>query len=245
MLRDVWTIMLKEWKEHLFQRDVLRGNALRLLFLVAFIGVIVPLRFGPQWVEAPIVMIAALWVAIFVVIGVTPDSFAGERERHTIETLLASRLADSAILLGKIGATVGYVSGVTLIGLIVGLVTLNLFQAAGEVVLYKPAVFLGAAALSLLGAFFGAVVGAMISIRAATVQQAYQNLRILLVLLLVGPIILMQTLPDKWRERLVEWMSAAESFNMALIGILLFTVLDVFLFLVALTRFKRDRLILH
>jgi ABC-type Na+ efflux pump permease subunit len=32
------------------------------------------------------------------------DSIAGERERQTLETLLASRLPDRAILLGKVAA---------------------------------------------------------------------------------------------------------------------------------------------
>ena len=37
-----------------------------------------------------------------------PDPLPRERERHTLETLLASRLSDRAILLGKIGAAVGF-----------------------------------------------------------------------------------------------------------------------------------------
>ena len=34
------------------------------------------------------------------------DGIPGERERHTLETLLASRLSDRSILLGKVMAAV-------------------------------------------------------------------------------------------------------------------------------------------
>ena len=45
------------------------------------------------------------------------DSFAGERERHTLETLLASRLPDRAILAGKLLVPVAVAWGAALLAL--------------------------------------------------------------------------------------------------------------------------------
>ncbi len=49
------------------------------------------------------------------------DSIAGERERQTLETLLASRLPDRAIVLGKIIAVTLFGWGLLLLGMIPGL----------------------------------------------------------------------------------------------------------------------------
>ena len=64
-------------------------------------------------------------VAYIVVLAAVCDSFPGERERHTIETLLASALPDEALLLGKILASVIYGWGLVLILLITILIGAN------------------------------------------------------------------------------------------------------------------------
>ena len=65
-----------------------------------------------------------------------PESFAGERERHTLGTLLASRLPDHAILLGKVAVAVGYAWVMTLMLLLVSLVVVNVTPWDGQVLLY-------------------------------------------------------------------------------------------------------------
>jgi ABC-2 type transport system permease protein len=59
------------------------------------------------------------------------DAIAGERERHTLETLLASRISDRAILLGKVIVTTGYAWGTALLGLLFGLFVANLSKGQG------------------------------------------------------------------------------------------------------------------
>ena len=65
-----------------------------------------------------------------------PDSFAGERERHTLEPLLATPLSDRAILFGMISAAVGYGWGITLISMVIGLLATNLIPVHEDLLLY-------------------------------------------------------------------------------------------------------------
>ena len=61
------------------------------------------------------------------------DSFAGERERHTLETLLASRLSDRAILFGKIAACIAYGWLMAMLCVLVGTITENVSHWEGQV----------------------------------------------------------------------------------------------------------------
>ena len=54
------------------------------------------------------------------IISFIGDAIAGERERHTLETLLASRMPDRAILLGKVIAIVLYAWGMGVLSLLPG-----------------------------------------------------------------------------------------------------------------------------
>jgi len=79
------------------------GSAHLLLATVGTLGLIVPLSIGSGYVGLPAVAITVM-AALLIVMSIVPDSFAGERDRATLETLLASRLPDRAILLGKVAA---------------------------------------------------------------------------------------------------------------------------------------------
>ncbi len=127
MIADICTIVWKEWRELLVQRGNTRGNWLTLVIVIGFFSTILPLQIGREWIASPFVIVITAWVPVFLVTSVIADSFAGERERHTLETLLASRLSDRAILLGKIVAGVSYGWGITLIILCVQLVTITIF----------------------------------------------------------------------------------------------------------------------
>src|SRR5574342_1279088 len=103
---------------------------------------------------------------------IVADTFAGERERHTLETLLASRLSNRAILLGKFSAAVAYVWGQILVCLLVGAVTVNLVNWRGQIVFYRASVGVGTAGLGLLGAGLVGGLGILISLRAPKIGRA-------------------------------------------------------------------------
>lgn len=102
ILLDSWTIVLKEWREWRCIRARLGWSALLLLIVAwSFAAPILLSRFSVGALFAP-----TAWAALPITLAgaMIIDSIAGERERQTLETLLASRLSARAILLGKVAA---------------------------------------------------------------------------------------------------------------------------------------------
>ncbi len=235
-MSDLLTMMWKESKDLLFQGGWRAW--IRPVFLVGILGVYLPLQFGLQWLDlSPIELFVVLWIPFFVIISFIGDAIAGERERHTLETLLASRISDRAILLGKVVVTVGYAWGMALVGLLLGLVLVNLLSEHGSWAFYDPFdVFLEALALSLLSSVLGASAGVLISLRSATVRQAQQILSIGTLVLIFGGIFALRALP-------ASVVSSLSYSQFLLLVIAVLVVLDAVLLGLSLVSFQRPRLI--
>lgn len=242
MIVDIWTMIWKEWRELLFVRGSRRGMILSLLPSVLLFGIIVPSQGGRLWLESPLPLGFSGWLPLLPVIATVADAFAGERERHTLETLLASPLSEPAILFGKVGAVVGYGWVLTLLILLVGLVTVN-FVYGGELLLYPATSALGCIVLSLLTATLAASVGILVSFRAATVRQATQQLVFVSIALTWVPFFGFSLLPQSWQVNLLKTLTT-DSIKVFLLIVIVLVVLDVGLLLMALARFRRSRLIL-
>jgi ABC-2 type transport system permease protein len=242
-MKDIITIVKKEWKEILLQSQGFRGGRLGLLVFVAVFGIFLPLQMGREWINSPTNLLLWGWVPFLLVSGVVADSFAGERERHTLETLLASRLSDRSILAGKLIAALGYGWGITMVSLIVALITINIVHRQGELLFFSWKMALGIIGISLLVSSLAAGLGVLISLRAATVRQAQQTFSLAFFLLFI-PLFLLPILPEEWRIRLGEILSKAdlESIVLGAMGIIL--LIDLALFAAAAARFRRTRLIL-
>jgi ABC-2 type transport system permease protein len=167
-MNDAIAVAWKEWRELLGQPG-LRGKMGTAIFAAAF-GIVLPLMNGPAWLTSPVIALAWSWVPMFLVATVIADAFAGERERHTLETLLASRLSEGALLFGKIGAAIGYAVVLTAASLILGIITVNIAHRTGGILLYPLPVVEAMVVLGLLGSLFVAALGVLISLRAATVR---------------------------------------------------------------------------
>ena len=115
MIGDVLTVAWKEWRELFQLGGSHRGGRFSLVILIGVFGVFLPLQSGAEWVQSPATVFYWGWVPLMLVGSAVADSFAGERERHTLETLLASRLPDRAILLGKMLAAVAYGWGLVMV----------------------------------------------------------------------------------------------------------------------------------
>jgi ABC-2 type transport system permease protein len=242
MVADIGTVVWKEWREVLSWGGS-RGKVMLLLFAGVF-GVFLPLQMGRTWIESPVVLVYWAWVPMFLVISVISDSFAGERERHTLETLLASRLSDRAILFGKVAAAVGYGLGITWVSLLLGLVTVNLAHGHGKPLFYSTTVGLGIVALSLLCAGLAAGAGVLVSLRAATVRQAQQTVSIAVMVLLFVPIFGVRVLPAEWKAHLAGTLTVLGVARIVVIAVVALTVLDVGLFAGAIAKFRRAQLII-
>jgi ABC-2 type transport system permease protein len=244
VISDIFTIMWKEWKEFLLQRGSLRGTLASQGLMVIVFGVVLPMQSGRAWIESPVSLAAWAWMPLFLVSGMIADSFAGERERHTLETLLASRLSDRAILLGKIAAGVGYALAMTLVLLVVGLVVVNVSDWSGQLAIYPATTLVGFMIFSTLGAGLVAGIGVIISLRAATVRQAAQALSMGILLIVWIPILGMQLLPQDIQRRALDLLGRMDDRLAVPLLLLALIALDAIILSVAHARFQRARLIL-
>lgn len=125
-MSDVTTVMGKELLE------MRRGSGAQgarslvgLVVLVLVFSVVVPFLAGAEsfggmgtLIIGP--MVAAVWALTSV-----PDAFVGERDRHTFETLLTTRLPARAILLGKVLANVASASLIGIAGIVASILAGN------------------------------------------------------------------------------------------------------------------------
>jgi ABC-2 type transport system permease protein len=247
MIHDMLTVMWKEWKGLFRYQGSLRTVLLNLLVPVGMLGIFLPLQEGRGWVSSPLALIGAGLIPALLVGMKIPDSFAGERERHTLGTLLASRLPDRAILFGKVAAAVAYGWGMTIVVLLIGLVTVNVTHWEGHLLLYSPTIALAGVVLSLLVAVLMAGAGVLISLRSATVQGATQTLIFaILVLPMVLQVAFMFALGagPEGKALIRQILVTLGSPQVVLTFFAALALVDVALLLAATARFQRARLIL-
>jgi ABC-2 type transport system permease protein len=236
-MNDIWTMIWKETKDSILQGGL--TALVRPVLLMGILGIIFPLRFGLQWLAlAPLVVGIVVYFPLLLVLSFVGDSIAGERERHTLETLLASRISDSAIVLGKIIVTTVYAWSTALLGLLLGLVVANLSKGQGSWQFYTHVdLLLEVLGLSLLTGLLGASGGVLISMRSATVRQAQQLVLVAMLVLAGGGVLLSRFLP-------ADVISALSESQLWLIAIAVLAVLDLILLGVSLVSFRRTRLML-
>jgi ABC-2 type transport system permease protein len=243
MITDIWTIVWKELKELVGQRGGLRGGWVGLSIFVVVFGVFMPLQVGREWVESAISLVYWAWVPFLMVSSVVADSFAGERERHTLETLLASRLSDRSILFGKISAAIAYGWGLTLVSVLLGLITINVVYGHGSILFYPPDVGVGILMMSFLVSWLSSGLGVLVSLRAATVKQAQQTFSIVFFLLFI-PIFFIPMLPREWQAAMMQVALHLNVQALIITAVIVLVIVDLGLLLLAMARFQRARLIL-
>ena len=97
------------------------------------IGMVVP-SFEPRvWTSAPGIGGPFLFFPAMIAASVAADAFAGERERRTRETLLATPLSDGAIFAGKALTAILFSTLVSTLALTVSVITVNVRRAARPV----------------------------------------------------------------------------------------------------------------
>jgi ABC-2 type transport system permease protein len=243
MLDDLRTVMWKEWREYLPRAGERRGPLLSILVVLVVFGVLQPSQLAANWLTSWPVFVVALIVPSAVVAGVVADAFAGERERHTLETLLASRLPDRAILFGKLVAAVAYGWGVALLTLLVGAVVVNLKSSGAG--FYRGDVLAGVVLLTFLMALLSASSGVLISLRSATVRQAQQLISLIVVIPALLPTFALTALSASQRRDLLHTLSQATLFQIALLVGAVLLLVDVILLAAAMQRFQRARLVVE
>lgn len=244
MIFDIGTVIWKEWRELLFQRGSLRATILSWVPLLLIFGGFLPSQVGTFWVESSLTIGIWGWLPTLPVLALIADSFAGERERHTLETLLASPLSEVAILFGKVITVVSYGWLMTLLVVLTDLFSVNLFHGNGRLILYPASTLVGGMVLGLLSATLAASIGVNVSLRSPTVRQAAQQLAFVSLGLTWIPILGLSVLPSQLQANLLNSAMSVNTTGMFFVMIVVLTLLNAGLLLLAMARFKRSRLIL-
>jgi ABC-2 type transport system permease protein len=242
---DLRTMLWKEW------RSLLGGRARRQVLLtggmLSIWAIWFPIQMGGRDFVADPVLMAILAITLpMVVTGiVVPDAIAGERERHTLDTLLASRLPDRAILYGKLGfgVALGWLAAPLMMA--VGLVVANLVALDAAPFFYDPLVLVVTLGLGLLVALLTGGIAIFVSLRASTAQEAQQlTLLGLMVPFMLAGFGAMAAFADRaLARRVIDFLGSAEVW-LVVAGILaVLLVVDLVLLTAADRRFRRGRLI--
>lgn len=243
MIRDVLTVGWKEWRE-LNAPGSRDTGVVGLLLFVGILGLFLPYQVGRSWLSAPWVLLFWIWIPIFLMTTITADTFAGERERGTLGSLLATRLPDRAILAGKMGAAVLYVWGATLLSVPLSLIAINM-KAPGGIALYTSAQLSTVTGIALLASIFGGALGVLVSLRAPTVRQAQQTFSLGVLAAFIVPVFGIQMLPAAARTGLVTALLIGDPARVAIVLAVSLAVLDAVLVSAAMVRFRRGRLMLN
>lgn len=235
---DLKTVMWKESRSWLRYQGS-KARTIMTLISPLFLAIYLPIASETDWTETYWPLIMAFMVPTIIAGLTVPDSFAGEKERYTLPTLLASRLPDRAILFGKM--IFGILTG-TLIGLVmlvVGLIVVNIAHGQGEFLFYGPKLLVAYLAVSLLMATITTGAGVLISMRSQTAQEASQ----ILISLLLMPPMLLGFGATMLLNRAGDWLQNLDG-DLVVLGLAaVLLVAAVALVLAAVNRFRRSRLV--
>jgi len=243
MIADILTVTWKELREMLMFGDSRGRSKLSLVVLLLIFGVVIPLQSGRDWVTSPLSAMVWAWMPYMWVYSVVADSFAGERERHTLEALLATRLSDRAILFGKLLAALAYGFTLTWAILLVSLVTVNVAVRGGGLLLFSPLMTAGALVFSILISGLSASIGVVVSLRASSVRQAQQWMSFGMLILFL-PLMLIQFIPKALLESVGNALTNADPQQIAVWAAVALLVIQSVLLAVAMRLFQRSKLIL-
>lgn len=245
MMYDVWTVARKEWLEIVDQLLRFKRGGWSVLLVIVFLGVFSPLQMGKHWLSSPLMFFYWPLLTMSMTSTLIADAVAGERERHTLETLLATRLSDSAILLGKIVAAVGYGCSFAITNIILGLIVVNIQHGEGRFLFFSPGHLPALIAIVVAVAFFISGLGVFVSLRSPTVRQAQQTFGVIILVMMMTPVVLLQVVAPTTQER---WIAAATQIGLevaTLRAALAIAAAAIVLNAGAIARFKRGQLALE
>lgn len=174
MIQDAWIVGQKELCG--IRRSLLpsTGALLTFIFILVLFGVVVPVGLASGWLNTTAYLFLWFWLAWLLTAGPISDSFAGERERHTLDALFATRLSCCAILVGKITAVTLYGLMLALVALVMSALITNASVPGWSVTPIQPIHLEMAGVLTLLSVLLASTAGALISLKARTARQAHQ-----------------------------------------------------------------------
>lgn len=232
-MTDTWTVARKELRELVGERASRRGIQVQALVLVFLCGILMPAQTPEVWLSgSPFALLFFLLVPSMIASTMSADAFAGERERKTLETLLATPLGDRAIVAGKALAALLVALAVAVVVVVVATITVNAAGHPPSLFLPAPRV-LAAALLGTLG--FGGLATAVALALSSRIQVA-RSVQQIVSLTFVLPLIL---LVMSWRRLGIDlvWPNI-------FIGLAVVVALGAIALIWAAASFRRERLLL-
>ncbi len=243
MIRDTLTMVRKEWLELIDQFVRFKRGGWSVIAVILFLGIFVPLQIGPAWANLPLMFFYWPFLTASMTSTIVADAVAGERERHTLETLLSTRLPDTSILVGKLVAAVLYGYAFALTNLLIGYITIRIRYGDLAEAMPWPRM---AALLVLIGAASSCIagVGVSVSLKATTVRQAQQTFGIVLLVLMMTPVVAAQFVSEERRRAIALWAAILGVEGIAWRASAALLLVAVALLALAIRRFKRGELVL-
>jgi ABC-2 type transport system permease protein len=235
-------VVWKEWHETFRFDEGARPVLFRLGIAVAFI-VAFAWRKGADFGRDASSILLLMEFTILPTLPLPPDAFAGERERHTLETLLASNIDDRDIFLGKMLAILGI--GVVFavlacaIDLLVVTFRFSTWHISGvSIWVLAAGLVLGAlAAANVIG------IGVLISLRSRTVRGANMVLGWSLVGLFLLGSNAVRYFEPQWAPSITHWMTVTPQWIQFLAVAASLGAMAGIISGIGLTMFDRKRLI--
>lgn len=230
-LGDAWTVTRKELAEIFGDPLARRGAVVQGLVIIIGLGILATRAMAPLWLAGSPEAILLFLVLPSVIAGsIAADAFAGERERRTLETLLATPLADGTIVAGKAAAALIAALATAVITLLLAIVTVNVKAHLGGVFLPAPVIWIGVVLGVLASSCMTTAAAIAMSLRTPVARSVQQMTS----LLFVVPIMVIGSLG----ESLGFTFTWSHVFELIVVGLILgLAGLDL-----AARRFHRDRL---
>lgn len=217
MIEDIWLVARRELLETLTNPKTRRQNMIAIGATIAVVDLVPPFMIRDYWASIGIAFGLSFVGLVMTPLMTTADSIAGERERHTLETLLATRLPDRAIAFGKILALVLLSLSTAAFTLLQALIVISIvfgnWAPFGLILLNVLGVLVAGVVVSV----FLCSIGVLVSMRAQTVQSAQQALAFVLVPIFMMPA---AAVPLLGPARILDLLAALARFPPILIGLL-------------------------
>ncbi len=232
MAQDIGTVLRKEAAEFL-------GNVrtLRVFFLVVLISGVLPslsveVPFNiPHSLRGALSIFYVVVAAVVVVAQTAPDLVIRERAGHTLESLLASRLPDTAIFVGKAltAALMGYAASLLTLIVQLGGSAVRLHMVHWLYLSSPTGRWLALAAPSVIAAYMAAV-GTFVALRILDQWSAY-----MITVMSLGLIVLPFAMRWISLDVAAPWLRGA---------VLVMAAVDIGLLAAGARLFRRERLVL-
>jgi ABC-2 type transport system permease protein len=193
MLGDAWTVTRKELVEIFGDPLSRRGALVQSAILIFGLGVMVPESMAPLWLAgSPDAIQLFLILPSIIAGGLAADAFAGERERRTLETLLATPLSDTSIVFGKAAAAILASFTASLIALLVSITTVQIVARPHYLFIPAPEIWAGVLLAAFASASLTTTIAIVLSLRIPVARSVQQMVAVLFIV----PILLLSMLSE-------------------------------------------------